>query len=198
MITEPETNQGADQRQLLELPMLGLTYPKWLNFLMFQAIWFAAIFGREGLEWLVAALLVAHLLLVADLAKELRVVLPCAAIGIAVDAVLTLSGVFIFDPASAALPIPFWLAGIWLAFAGTFLHSMSYLLAKPVIAIPAAAIAAPLSYLAGMSLGAVSFGLDTTSTVIALGLLWACMMAVFIRFHRAQTMTPSPSTAALV
>ena len=134
--------------------MLGLSYPKWLNFLLFQAIWFAAILGRESLEWLVVALLVAHVMLVADLAKELRVVLPCAALGVAVDAVLTLSGVLIFDPAPAILPIPFWLVGIWLAFAGTFLHSMSYLLARPVIAIPAAAIAAPISYLAGMGLGA--------------------------------------------
>lgn len=178
--------------------MLGLNYPKWLNFLLFQAIWFVAILGREDLEWLVAALLVAHVLLVADLVKELRVILPCAAIGIAVDAVLTLSGVFIFDPAPAVLPIPFWLLGIWLAFVATFRHSMSYLLAKPLIAIPAAAIAAPLSYLAGMSLGAVSFGLDTASTVIVLGLLWACMMAVFIRLYRTQMATPSPSTAALI
>jgi hypothetical protein len=178
--------------------MLGLSYPKWLNFLLFQAIWFAAIMGREELEWLVAALLVAHILLVTDPVKELRVILPCAAIGIAADAVLTLSGVFVFDPAPPVLPIPFWLIGIWLAFAGTFRHSMSYLLAKPVIAIPAAAIAAPLSYVAGMGLGAVSFGLDTMSTAIVIGLVWPCMMAVFIRLHRAQAAMPSPSTAVLI
>lgn len=178
--------------------MLGLTYPKWLNFLLFQAIWFAAILGQEDLEWLVAALLVAHILLVADPAKELRLVLPCAAIGVAVDAALTLSGVFIFDPAPPVLPIPFWLIGIWLAFAGTFRHSMSYLLAKPMIAIPAAAIAAPLSYLAGMGLGAVSFGLDTTATAVTLALLWACMMAIFVRFYRAGAPISSPTTAALI
>lgn len=177
--------------------MLRLAYPKWLNFLLFQAIWFAAILQRETLEWLVAALLVVHILLVTDPMKELRVILPCVAIGVAVDAVLTLSGVFIFDPSPTILPIPFWLIGIWLAFVGTFRHSMSYLMAKPMIAIPAAVIAAPLSYFAGMTLGAVSFGLDTGSTIILIGLLWACMMSGFIYIYRAQAPMPSPSTPKL-
>lgn len=177
--------------------MLTMTYPKWLNFVLFQSIWFAAILGQESLEWLIALLLAAHILLCADRQGEIRIVLICAAIGIAVDSILTLAGVFVFDPSPSILPIPFWLIGVWLGFTATFRHSMSYLLAKPLIAIPAAAIAAPLSYIAGMSLGAVSFGLDTTSTALFLGLLWAGMMAVFVRVYRAAP-SSSPSPLALI
>jgi hypothetical protein len=176
--------------------MLNVAYPKWLNFILFQSIWFAAILGQEQLEWLVALLLITHVLLSANLTNELKVVLLCAAIGVAVDTALTLAGVFIFDPTPSVLPIPFWLVGIWLGFAGTFRHSMTYLVAKPLIAIPAATVAAPLSYLAGMSMGAVSFGLDITSTAMVVGLLWACMMALFIGIDRAHQ-SSSPSKLAL-
>ncbi len=178
--------------------MRRLSYPKWLNFLLFQAIWFAAILGRESWEWVVAMLVLVHLVLITDRTKELMVILPCAAIGIAVDSLFTLFGVFIFDPIPSVLPIPFWLIGIWLGFVATFRHSMSYLLAKPLIAIPAGAIAAPLSYLAGMGLGAVSFGLDTAMTAIIIGLTWAGLMAVFIRIGRSNAPSPSPSNVALI
>ena len=175
--------------------MLNAVYPKWLNFILFQSIWFAAILGQENLEWLVALLLATHFLLCRNhLTSELKVVLPCAAIGVAADALLTLAGVFIFEPAPSILPIPFWLIGIWLGFAATFRHSFSYLMAKPIIAIPAAAVAAPFSYFAGMKLGAVSFGLDATGAAVAVGLIWVFLMAAFIRFYRAD---PSSSQAKL-
>ena len=171
--------------------MLGLTYPKWLNFLFFQSIWFAAILGQASLEWLIVLLLATHLLLVTDLKRELWIILPCVTVGVLADTLLTLNNVLIFDPAPSLLPIPLWLVGIWLAFAGTLRHSMSYLMKRPVIAIAAAAIAAPLSYFAGMRLGAVSFGLDILSTALLIGALWAGLMAIFIwlfRFHQTPTM----------
>lgn len=177
--------------------MLNVAYPKWLNFILFQSIWFAAILGQGTLEWLLMLLLAMHFLLCADLKDELKVVLSCTAIGVVADTMLTLAGVFIFDPAPSVLPIPLWLVAIWLGFVSTFRHSMGYLLARPMIAIPAAAIAAPLSYIAGMSLGAVSFGLDVAVTAVVVGLLWVGLMAVFIRIDRAHQ-SSSPSTLALI
>ncbi|MEM9626750.1 MAG: DUF2878 domain-containing protein [Pseudomonadota bacterium] len=175
--------------------MLNVAYPKWLNFILFQSIWFAAILGQDMLEWLIVLLLVVHLTLCPDLKNELKVILPCAAIGIIADTMLTFAGFFIFDPAPSILPIPLWLIGIWLGFVGTFRHSMSYLLAKPAIAIPASMVAAPLSYLAGVKLGAVSFGFDTAFTIVIVGLLWAFMMALFIRIDRAHQRSSSSKFA---
>lgn len=166
--------------------MLGLSYPKWLNFLLFQSIWFVGILGQAPFAWLLVLLLAVHLLLTDDLKSELWIMLPSAAIGVMVDVILTLTGVFIFDPAPSLLPIPFWLVAIWLGFAATFRHSMRYLMDKPAIAIGAAVFAAPLSYVAGMRLGAVSFGLGELSTAVVIGLLWAGLMAIFIRLYRAE------------
>jgi len=166
--------------------MSGLTYPSWLNFLLFQAIWFAGILGQSSFEWLIVLLLACHLVLTSDLKSELWIMLPTAAIGAMADVILTIANVFTFDPAPSLLPIPFWLIGIWLGFAGTFRHSLSYLMIRPALAIPLAAIAAPLSYTAGMRLGAVSFGPDQLSTAVIIGLLWAGLMAIFIRLNNAN------------
>ena len=105
--------------------MLKLRYGKWLNFALFQSIWFAAILGRESLEWVLILLLIAHLLLCSDRKTEMKVMLLCAGLGSAVDIVLTLTGVFVFDPAPSLLPIPLWLIALWLGFAATLRHSLS-------------------------------------------------------------------------
>lgn len=166
--------------------MLGLSYPKWLNFILFQSIWFVGILGQTSFAWLLVLLLAVHLLLTDDLKSELWIMSIATAIGVTVDIVLTLTGVFIFEPTPSLLPIPFWLVAIWLGFAATFRHSMRYLMDKPAIAIPAAALAAPLSYIAGMRLGAVGFGLGELTTALVIGLLWAGLMTVFVRLYRTE------------
>ena len=166
-----------------------LHYGKWLNFALFQSIWFAAILGRESLEWLLMLLLMVHLLLCADRKAEMKIMLLCAGLGSVVDIILTLTGVFVFDPAPWPLPIPVWLIALWLGFAATLRHSLSYFLARPAIAIPAASLAAPLSYFAAMRLDAVVFGFGTLFTIVLIGILWAAMMAVFIQICRSDVLS---------
>ncbi|MDH3661308.1 MAG: DUF2878 domain-containing protein [Alphaproteobacteria bacterium] len=166
--------------------MLNLNYRNWLNLVLFQSLWFAAVLGRESLLWLLVLLLTAHVLFCSDRKTELKVMLLCAGLGSAVDIVLTLAGIFVFSPPPTVLPIPIWLIALWLGFAATLRHSLSYLLKRPAIAIPAAGLTAPLSYFAAMRLGAVDFGFDTPFTLILLGVLWAAMMAVFILICRAR------------
>ena len=169
--------------------MLGLNYGKWLNFALFQSIWFVAVLGRESLEWLLVLLLMTHLLLCSDRKAEVKIMLLCAGLGSAVDSVLTTTGVFAFDPAPSPFPIPIWLIAIWFGFAATLRHSLSYLLEWPAIAVVAASIMAPLSYFAGMQLDAVSFGFGTPFTVALIGFLWAPMMAAFILICRTNALS---------
>ena len=164
--------------------MRSTNYAKWQNFLLFQLIWFIATLGRESLEWLLILLLVAHLSICADRKAELRIMVLCAGLGSGADMTLTLMGVFVFSPAPSLLPIPIWLIALWFGFAATLRHSLSYLVTRPTIAILAAGIAAPISYGAGMRLGAVDFGLDTPFTIVLIGGLWTVLMAVFILICR--------------
>lgn len=166
--------------------MLELNYRNGLNLVLFQVLWFAAVLGRDPWSWLLVLLLTAHVLLCSDRKTELKVMLLCAGLGSAVDIALTLMGVFVFTPAPSVLPIPFWLIALWLGFAATLRHSLSYLLKRPVIAVPAAGLTAPFSYFAAMRLGAVDFGFSTPFTLVLLGVLWAAMMAVFIVICRAN------------
>jgi hypothetical protein len=169
--------------------MHTVKYPKWLNFLWFQCIWFVAILGREQTQWWLLALLLIHLALCKDWKTEIKLMLMCTSVGVALDSVFTWQGVFNFATPTTLLPIPFWLVAIWLGFSGTLRHSLSYLLPHPTLAMLGAGISAPLSYLAGMRLGAVEFGLNTWQTAVLIGAAWIFIMPVLIYFSNKASWT---------
>ena len=160
--------------------MHSVDYPKWLNFVWFQCIWFIAILGREQTQWPLLALLLMHLAWCKDWKVEARLMLLCATVGVVLDSLFTWQGVFKFAEPTILLPIPVWLVAIWLAFAGTLRHSLDYLLEKPVLAALCAGISAPLSYLAGMRLGAVEFGLSSLTTMSLIAVAWTGAMPLLI------------------
>lgn len=176
--------------------MPKLNYRNGVNLVLFQSLWLAAVLGRESWLWLVALLLIVHLLLRTDRRTELKIMLLSSGVGAVVDIALTLAGVFIFTPEPSFLPIPIWLVALWLGFAATLRHSLSYLLKRPAIAIAAAALTAPLSYFAAMRLGAVEFGFSTPFTLIVLGVLWAPMMAIFIYICRNNVALEAEAASA--
>lgn len=159
-------------------------YRKLLNFAWYQSIWFLAILGGETFEPLLAALLLAHVLACRDWQAEAKLMIACATMGIGVDSILYSQGLYIFAEAPILLPIPLWLMCLWLGFAGTLRHSMSYLVNRPRLACVAASVAAPFSYFAGERFGAVSFALDDQATAITIGLSWALLMIAFTRLAR--------------
>jgi len=161
-----------------------LEYNKLYNFVGYQAIWFIAILGREQFEWLLLTLIALHVYFCKERIIEAKALALCSAIGIAVDTVLTWTGIFIFSPTPTLLPIPLWLVDIWIGFAATLRHSLSYLIGRPFIGVALAAIGAPLSYLAGMKLGAVEFGLSSIDAALLIGVLWCVMMPVFLTICR--------------
>lgn len=155
-------------------------YPKLLNFVLYEALWFSAILGQQAAQPVLILLLVAHLFLCRDWRSEAAIMLLAGGVGILVDSALALQGVYTFSHGSDWLPIPFWLMAIWLGFVGTLRHSMAYMLKRPLLASVAAGVFAPLSYLGAQRLGAVSFELGTWQMYLLIGLLWAAMMPVFI------------------
>ncbi len=160
--------------------MHSVDYPKWLNFVWFQCIWFIAILGREQTQWPLLALLLIHLAWCKDWKVEAKLMLLCASVGVVLDSLFTWQGVFKFAEPTILLPIPIWLIAIWLAFAGTLRHSLGYLLEKPVLAALCAGISAPLSYLAGMRLDAVDFGLNPLTTISLIAVAWVGVMPLLI------------------
>ncbi|WP_262693591.1 DUF2878 domain-containing protein [Kordiimonas aquimaris] len=161
--------------------MLGIKYNNLVNIVWYQALWFTAILGQERYEWLLALLLILHLLLVPQWRDDLKVIVTCGGIGILTDSLLAKFGLYIFDPNPAPLPIPFWLMSIWLGFAGTFLHSFTFFMTRPIIGTFVIGIAAPFSYLAGVRFEAVSFGPETILAMAIIGAAWLIMMPIFMQ-----------------
>lgn len=166
------------------------TYRPWMNAVLYQSVWFAAVLGRD--VWIIVPglLIVLHILWSENRRTELLVMLACAVIGSLTDIALTLSGVFVFAPEPTILPIPVWLVCLWLGFATTLRHALAWFVARPPWAITAAAIGAPLSYLAAARFGAVELPLGLLRTGVLIGAAWIVLMGLFIVTTRKLSQPP--------
>jgi len=160
--------------------MKHLRYNNLVNIVWYQTLWFTAILGQTTYEWALALLLGLHLFLVPNWRSELKVMLACGLVGITADSTLTSLGVYMFTPTPSLLglplSIPFWLMTIWIGFAGTLLHSFSFFMTRPIVGTLIVAALAPFSYMAGVRLGAVSFGPDAPVAMAIIGAVWLCLM----------------------
>lgn len=157
-----------------------------INFLAFYVGWFACVAGAgRGHLYLgplvVAGLVALHLCLVPDARRELRLVVAAAVLGYAVDTGQTLIGVLAFGASGSLwwLP-PLWLLGLWFMFATTLNVSFRALAGRYRLAAVLGAISGPLSYYAGVRLGAAEFPHPVFS-VFMLALAWALLMPVMVR-----------------
>ncbi|GAA0852994.1 DUF2878 domain-containing protein [Aliiglaciecola litoralis] len=157
------------------------SYSNLHNFIWFQGIWFAAIFGGNQGLWLtlIAFAIVGHFFWVENWLQELKHILACCAVGLTVDTLLTLNHIFEFPEHATILPIPIWLIAIWIAFTGTLKHSLNYLVKKPILMTFLAGLTAPLSYIAAARVGVVNFPLGYLNTFLIVGASWMLMVPIF-------------------
>ena len=154
----------------------------WFNAAWFQATWFCCVLGRE--PWVPVALLslALHFYLVSDRGLEFRRLLPIAMVGIGVDVVLTLTGVFDFDSATI---VPLWLISLWWVFAAALYRSFAKIGQSMWLAAVLGGIAVPFNYMVGAGLGAVSLPLGEMLSVAILVAIWICLLPLLYRIsHR--------------
>jgi hypothetical protein len=143
-----------------------------LNAVLFQMTWFSAVlFG------VVAGLACAFLLAIHGArngVKTADLVLGAlaAAVGLGLDTLWIHTGILDFHGAVIA---PLWIVVLWLATGLTINHSLQPLARRPLVGAVAAGLAAPVSYLSGQALGAISVPLPELLAVISL--TW------FLLFH---------------
>lgn len=174
-----------------------------LNFVAFYAGWFACVGGAgRGHLYLgplvVCGLVALHLRLVPDARREARLLLSAAALGYSVDTLQTVIGVIAFGAASPVwwLP-PLWLLGLWFIFGTTLNVSFVWLAGRYGVAAALGAISGPLSYYAGVRLGAAEFPHPGFSVVV-LALVWAVLMPGLVRLaERSRTATDAAPAAPL-
>ena len=147
-----------------------------LNFIVFQASWFLLIVFQNQYLYIVVAFNFIFLVVTRTTINHAFFLLTCAVIGVVIDSALATLGVLIFEPLPSVLPIPAWLCVIWISFASTIRHSMAYLGKSTIVAAVVGAIAGPISYFAGMRLGAVDFGYSTIIVLAIYAVIWALLL----------------------
>lgn len=103
-------------------------------------------------------------------------------LGVLGDIVFGYSKVLVY-PSGLAIP-PFWMATLWLLFAMTLPWSVRPLMHKRPLFIVFCMIGGPLSYVAGVRLTNVEFGLDRLQAIMLLMAVWAFYGIVLSEFVR--------------
>lgn len=158
---------------------------KLINFVTFQAGWFACVLSAAGgRPWLgllvVGVIVVLHLRAADQTLHELQLLLLAVGLGLVFDSLLVASGWVAYPSGMMFSGIaPYWILAMWALFATTLNLSMNWLQGSLVLASVMGAVFGPLSYLAGQRLGAIEL-LDLRSSMIALAVIWALVMPILV------------------
>jgi hypothetical protein len=150
-----------------------------LQFLAYQAVWFAAVMGAgAGLAW--PGIVAGAVFVVASLAvskrpgNDVRLIGIALALGVLLDGGLSTAEWLAHATSSPSLfGAPAWILALWAAFALTFTRSLAFLQARPVAAFALGAVFRPLAYWgAAQGWSAVMLAAPTARVLIALALGW--------------------------
>lgn len=155
-----------------------------LNFVLFQAGWFACVLGAargEGMAGAAVAMGVA-LVYIMRAPQPLRaaalIALACT-LGALWDSALAAAGWIGYDDAdiSGVMFIgaaPLWIVALWALFATTLNSSLGWMQGRPALAALFGAIGGPLSYWAGERMGALRLE-SPVAALVALAAGWALL-----------------------
>ena len=151
------------------------------NIVSFYFGWFACLFGAtQGLPWLgtaiMAALVTVHIFLVDKPQQELMLIVIVCLFGTTIDSILMISGLYAFAYHTNPFICPSWMAALWVGFASTLNHSMRWMKGRYLLGAVFGAIGGPVSYYAGLRLGAVNFLQPFWFTVASLSVLFSLIV----------------------
>ncbi|MFA9419349.1 MAG: DUF2878 domain-containing protein [Gammaproteobacteria bacterium] len=161
---------------------------KILNLAIFQAGWIVCVVGGNlyALVYTAIALLIHHRY-VLEKKSEWQLIAIVAVVGSLWDILMTHSGMVYY--ANAGLPgIPIWLICLWVLFATTFMHALSWLSRYLWIAAVFAAVLGPASYWIGSELSDAYFGTPILTSLVVMAAGWSTLFPAGIylsqRYYR--------------
>lgn len=164
-----------------------LSGPIIINAILFQITWFACALGSaHNLLW--PALISCCVLAAYQLHNkrrhdtDLKLVAIAIVLGLLIDSSwLQLNLISYSAQAPFSGIAPLWIITLWIGFALTINHSLSWLSQHPLLPAISGLIFAPLSYFAAEKLGAISFIAEPIVIIITLGVAWAIAMSILVR-----------------
>ena len=152
-----------------------------VNFAVFEAAWFACIFGvaHGQPSWGTAAVVAAiawHVAISARPASELTLIGILCALGLVAESLVVAQGNVAY---SAGQPVswlaPYWMVALWGEFGIALNVTLRWLKRKPWLAAPLGAVFGPLSFMGGVRLGGARF-VDEPAALVTLVVMWAVLM----------------------
>ncbi len=157
-----------------------------VNFVVFQAAWFAAVLGAaHGVPlWGTAAVVAAigwHLAVSARPRAEAKLVGIACLIGVVVETFAAMQGHIAYPSGQPVATVaPYWMVALWGLLAIALNVTMRWLRGRPWLAALLGAVAGPLAFVSGVRLGGAVF-IDATPALATMACVWAVLMPVLMR-----------------
>ena len=157
---------------------------KLLNLAIFQVGWLVCIVGGNlyAIAYTAIALLVHHWY-VLEKKSEWQLVAIVIVVGSLWDVLMALSGM-IYYPNADLLGIPLWLICLWVLFATTFMHALSWLNRYLWMAAVFAGVMGPASYWFGSELSDAYFGVPIITSLVVMAVGWSALFPAGIYLTR--------------
>lgn len=155
-----------------------------INFVLFQAGWFACVlYPGLAAVGVVIVILAIHLAFISKARlSELQFIGAGTVLGGLLDGLWFNTGVL--DNGITGFQLtPIWILGLWAAFSTTLSHSLSWISAKPWLPFVCAPVAGPFAYWSASKLGAVEMP-DLTLSLAALALGWLVVFPLLLYIRR--------------
>jgi Protein of unknown function (DUF2878) len=156
-----------------------------LNFVLLQAGWFAIVLGAANghAAWgaaAAAAIVGWHLAIVARPAIEAQLVGAVLLLGLVFDSLALQTGWVSYVTGEGVGSLaPYWMLALWALFATALNVPLRWLKGRWWLAAVLGAVSGPLSYVAGVKLGAAAFA-DATAAIVMLAIGWAAVMPALV------------------
>ena len=158
---------------------------KVLNAILFYIIWWGCVLGIKYSHNYLGVLLtiftgIIHLNSVLNPKYEIKLILSVGLLGLLVESfhlhsqVLEYNGYIYLN----SLFPPLWILCMWLGFAATLNYSMFWMKDRWILMVICGAIFGPMSYIAGLKLGVLSFNFSYILSVIIIGTTWGISIPI--------------------
>ena len=81
---------------------------------------------------------------------------------------------------------PAWIIILWVGFSLTVNHSLKWLIAHPLLPALTGAIAAPITYFAGIKIGAVVYTEPVITVSIGLAIAWGVALTILVEVGKRE------------
>ena len=158
---------------------------KLTNLVMFKIGWVACVSlaaaGQPFWATVAVALVVTlHLLSVPVMVKEALLLAAAAVIGLAWESLLVWSGLLSYPASGEYAPLaPYWIVAMWVLFATTINHGLSWAKKSWYVSALAGIIGGPMAFYGGAAMGAVEFS-HTFTALALIGAGWAVLMPILV------------------